>query len=612
MKTRKILQVLLLAVCMQVIFLLPQTARAAEMIPVTPNETFYGKLEERDTEHYYSFTVDKSGYFNIDFSLMDFAADVEDGWKVELYYGETGISFYSTTLTSNATLPVFNFKQGTKLYIAVSARMVNYAPVGQVYAINIKTTEDKSWEQESDDISTNTTLINGDEIYHGNLYYKNDVDYYEYTVSHDGYFNVNFSLADVTADTEDGWKVDLCYGETGTSFYSATLTSNATFPVFNFKQGTKLYIAVSARMSNYAPLCQEYLINVKTTKDISWEQEKNDVSADSTLINGNKIYHGNLYYKDDVDYYEYTVSHNGYFNINFSLADVTADTGDGWRMELYNGDSGKSIYSVNLQTSTALPVFNFQKGTKIYIAISARLRNYAPLWQEYSINIKTTNASDWEKETLIGEDASWSTRSKNATSISLGKKYCGNMCMESDNDLYKFSVDKTGYVTIKFDPDDVESNLGSGYAVKILTKSGKVASENRVTAVTNIKTYLTKGTYYVEVSRNYSAPVLKTYFLSASHKAQMPAKVSSIKKKGTKVSWKKVSDADGYEVCYAMNKNFKKASKISLEKADSNSYELYGLQERKTYYVRVRAYKIAGADTKVYGGWSSTVKVKKK
>ena len=92
----------------------------------------------------------------------------------------------------------------------------------------------------------------------------------------------------------------------------------------------------------------------------------------------------------------------------------------------------------------------------------------------------------------------------------------------------------------------------------------------------------------------------------------MPAKISSIKKKGTRVSWKKVSDADGYEVCYATNKNFKKASKISLEKADSNSYELYGLQEKKTYYVRVRAYKIAGADTKVYGGWSSTVKVKKK
>ena len=91
----------------------------------------------------------------------------------------------------------------------------------------------------------------------------------------------------------------------------------------------------------------------------------------------------------------------------------------------------------------------------------------------------------------------------------------------------------------------------------------------------------------------------------------MPAKVSSIKKKGTIVSWKKISDADGYEICYATNKNFKKATKISLEKSDINSYEIYGLQEGKTYYVRVHAYKNAGAGTKVYGGWSSTVKVRK-
>ncbi len=45
MKIRKLLPMLLLAVCMQVIFPLPQKAYASEMIPVTPNETFYGTLE---------------------------------------------------------------------------------------------------------------------------------------------------------------------------------------------------------------------------------------------------------------------------------------------------------------------------------------------------------------------------------------------------------------------------------------------------------------------------------------------------------------------------------------------------------------------------------------
>ena len=185
--------------------------------------------------------------------------------------------------------------------------------------------------------------------------------------------------------------------------------------------------------------------------------------------------------------------------------------------------------------------------------------------------------------------------------------------MADDNDLYKFSIDKNGYVTVKFDPDDVEANTGEGYVVNILTKTGTKVSENVVKSVANIKTYLKKGTYYIEISRRSSySPLLKRYIVSATHKAKMPAKVSSIKKKGTIVSWKKISDTDGYEICYATNKNFKKATKISLEKADTNSYEIYGLQEGKTYYVRVRAYKNAGADTKVYGGWSSTVKVKRR
>ena len=124
MKTKKLLSTLLLAVCMQcVIFLLPQKAYAADITPVTPNETFYGTLETNDTQHYYSFKVDKTGYFNVEFSPVDFAADVKHGWTIELCYADTGNSFYEEdTITSSTTLPVFNFKQGTEIYIAVSAK----------------------------------------------------------------------------------------------------------------------------------------------------------------------------------------------------------------------------------------------------------------------------------------------------------------------------------------------------------------------------------------------------------------------------------------------------------------------------------------------------------
>lgn len=80
------------------------------------------------------------------------------------------------------------------------------------------------------------------------------------------------------------------------------------------------------------------------------------------------------------------------------------------------------------------------------------------------------------------------------------------MCVADDNDLYKFSIDKNGYVTVKFDPDDVESNTGEGYVVNVLTKSGTKVSENVVKSVANIKTYLKKGIYYIEISRKAVPP----------------------------------------------------------------------------------------------------------
>jgi len=617
MKTRKTLSVLLLTICMCGMFLVSQKASAAEMTPVTPNEIFYGTLESAEDAQYYSFTVDKTGYFNVDFSVTDFAADVRDGWNVKLCYADTGNSFYTTDLTTNTTLPTFNFKEGTKLYIAVSSKSGsdNWAPLHQMYGINIKTVEDKNWEQESNDTAADATVIEADKTYYGNLYYADDVDYYEYVVDHDGYFNVDFSLKDITADVKDGWKVEVCYGDTATGFYSTELTANTTLPAFNFKKGTKLYIMIAAGITsdNWAPRWQEYRINVKTTENKNWEQENNDTSKDATQVTANKTYYGNLYRADDVDYYEYTVENNGYFALDFSPEDITADVKDGWKMEIYNGSTGTKIYSTELSTNTTLSAFNYKKGTKLYIAIAAKIvsDNWAPRWQEYSIRIKTTNVSNWEKETLINGDASWSARSKNATAITLGKKWYGNMCMDEDNDLYKFSTDKTGTVTVKFDPDDVESNLGSGYTVRILTKSGKVAAESSVTSITNVKTYLKKGTYYVEVYRSYGCPILKKYGLTVSCKAQTPAKVSSIRKKGATVSWKKVSGVDGYEISYAKNSKFKSATKIAITDSDTVYYTIYGLQEKKTYYVRVRAYKTTGAGEKVYGGWSSTVKVKR-
>lgn len=74
-----------------------------------------------------------------------------------------------------------------------------------------------------------------------------------------------------------------------------------------------------------------------------------------------------------------------------------------------------------------------------------------------------------------------------------------------------------------------------------------------------------------------------------------------------KVTWKKVSGADGYQVTYAANKSFRKAKKKITAK---KTLTVKGLKKGKTYYVKVRAYKLDSTGGKVYGVYSKVRKIK--
>ena len=79
-------------------------------------------------------------------------------------------------------------------------------------------------------------------------------------------------------------------------------------------------------------------------------------------------------------------------------------------------------------------------------------------------------------------------------------------------------------------------------------------------------------------------------------------------KKGRKlvVRWNAVKDVKGYQLQYALNKKFKKKKSVQTKKT---KYIIKKLKKKKTYYIRVRAYKMNGKK-KVYGKWSMVKKVK--
>ena len=77
------------------------------------------------------------------------------------------------------------------------------------------------------------------------------------------------------------------------------------------------------------------------------------------------------------------------------------------------------------------------------------------------------------------------------------------------------------------------------------------------------------------------------------------------KKQAVTISWEKVSGAAGYQICYSTSKKWKgKKQKL----ARNNKLTVKKLKKKKTYYFRVRAYRINGTG-KLYGAWSKTKKI---
>ena len=97
-------------------------------------------------------------------------------------------------------------------------------------------------------------------------------------------------------------------------------------------------------------------------------------------------------------------------------------------------------------------------------------------------------------------------------------------------------------------------------------------------------------------------PVVKVDF---APKAIKLSKVTNKKGRKLKVKFGKSLGATGYEISFATNKKFKPARKVRVKKTKATLKKL----KRKTYFVRVRAYKKVNK-TIYYSHYSNVKKVK--
>lgn len=159
-----------------------------------------------------------------------------------------------------------------------------------------------------------------------------------------------------------------------------------------------------------------------------------------------------------------------------------------------------------------------------------------------------------------------------------------------------------------------EKPYAAGYRV-LCTTTGKY---KYVTGTSCTFTDLTAGKQYNVYVRAYTKDQNGKYVYGNScdviktNTATKPATPTVSLSAGTNrftAKWGKLSDVNGYEVQYALNSYFTSSKRAYYTAATATTPT--GLTRGKTYYVRVRAYKIVGGK-KVFGSWSTvkTIKVK--
>ena len=155
------------------------------------------------------------------------------------------------------------------------------------------------------------------------------------------------------------------------------------------------------------------------------------------------------------------------------------------------------------------------------------------------------------------------------------------------------------------------STSKNGTYKKVATLSSYSKNYYTNSKLSSGKTYYYKVRAYKKVGSTYYYGNYSS-ICTASTKCSKPSiTVTSPKTKTAKISWKKISGSNGYKVYRATSKNGKYTLVKTVKSGDTTSYTNTSLTKGKTYYYKVKAYKVVNGSN-IYSDYSSVKSVKVK
>lgn len=334
----------------------------------------------------------------------------------------------------------------------------------------------------------------------GALSMNNDVDWYKFTTTEPGYFHVAFTHPIYNAGSVF-WRISI-YDSTGVnnvdgetdSYFTNAGNKLSYSPTYGVGADT-FYIKVS-RAAIHSNRSYEVTVNFTAASD--WESENNNSMETADVIQVNKPVHGSLTWANDEDWYKFSITDIGYFNVSFDHTPL-AYNNYYWRIYLYdeNGVNGvdgpSSKYDVAGDRNLVTCNYGVSTGT-YYIRIVSSLYSA----NDYTLTVNFTTTSDWETE--------YNNSMELADELSLNQVIYGSLSAHYDEDWYKITIPTSCEIAVVFNYNSLtDSNVFWKYCLYDYTGKNEILLLGK-TGLTEslISEYisLSAGTYYVRVAND--------------------------------------------------------------------------------------------------------------
>lgn len=232
----------------------------------------------------------------------------------------------------------------------------------------------------------------------------------------------------------------------------------------------------------------------------------NTEPGNAYLINVNSSYEDNLINYEDVNWYKFRIDSPGYISLSFKHEYI--ESGDTfWRSWLYDSDMREITYYSFGGSTTVYKNGNIGLPAGIYYI---KIDDFYTSDLDYTIQVNYKKAENWETEMndTYGE----------ADTINVNRDVYGSMRSANDVDWYSFELFNSGYISLKFAHDYLETGA-TFWQIYLYNSEYNEITEYDSTGNKTTTEYgnigLPKGRYYIKVKAYYYSDVDYSFRVNA-------------------------------------------------------------------------------------------------